>query len=257
MQHHDFVNFSELWATTNDVSANGKVLSPSAMSIVFDDLTDYPLDWVKKALSIHRKQNKFAPTVADIVEIITSKQPKHPSADEAWVKVLMAMDERVTVVLTTVMQAARSETMAAWDVKNTNPMRMAFRSVYERLVSFQPPIVWEVSLGHDASGRASVINAAVDQGLLPEHKHLELPTPVVVQKLLNGIRLATENGKIVNPSEKSKQMLDQLKNNTFLKTTKTENDQVSDGIAQREADCLAFEQKRAEQLAAIQAKAAS
>lgn len=255
MQKHEYTKFNELWQICNELSVNGKMVSKPAMDLIFEDLKDYPLAWIDKALAIHRKTNKFAPTVADIIAIIQSKQPKHPSADEAWVKVLEAMDERRTVVFTTAMLAAKCEVDAAWDEKNHTAMRMAFRAVYDRMIASNPPVEWVVSLGDDPNGRAHVVNAAVDAGLLPAAQRILLENqPEKMGNLIAALENQQDKNTLAGQVEKTKLALRSLKSNTFMADNRTENERLNAEISARDEKRLEWKKKVDEHLRLVFAR---
>lgn len=184
MNSNDFQDFSELWVATNEMSANGKVLSPRAMEMVFAALQKYPFELVQQALETHIASNQFAPTVAGIIEIITKGTGgNRPTADEAWND--LPKNEDYPCVWT-------EEMSEAWGLVANNyyegdkiGSRMGFKACYERLCEeaklFGKPVKWSFSHGLKKDTYQVVIDRAVAQGRLSTQRASEvmqaLPVP--------------------------------------------------------------------------------
>jgi hypothetical protein len=191
MTKNDFGEFCEAWLLAQELGANGKVYSKSAMVELFEMLVAYPLDEIKRALRKHRFDNKFAPILHDILAILGQDKPQHIPADEAWAIALQSMDEAETVIVTDQILQART---VAWGIYAENDLvgaRMAFRAAYERAIQTAPQPVWRVSLGHDKQRRADALTKAVERGQLPHSElaileNLEKST-LTVQQLIQEI----------------------------------------------------------------------
>jgi hypothetical protein len=178
MNKTDFKIFCSTWAFSQEIGVNGKELSDKAMCRVFEMLMPYPLSAVLKAFDTHNKTNRFAPTPADLIEILESHKPRHLGANEAWSLALKSMDEFETVVLTDEIMNARA---IAWNIYADGDeigARMAFREAYEREIKNAGTPTWKVSLGFDTQRREEAIRQAVDKNLLPKSELLKIGVEV-------------------------------------------------------------------------------
>jgi len=238
MQKSDFKQFAERWADIHDVMPGGKVFSQRTMTIVFDALEDYPLEAVFQAIKIHAKMGKFAPSPADIVEIISERTgAKHIGCEEAWSIALESFDEYSTVVWTQPIAEARAIASNLYFDGDKVAARMAFKDAYNRIIKTAPEPSWTVTEGFDMARRADAIKQAVLLKRLPPLKadshHLIEPPTTTVAGLIESAQVKT--GK-VSP-------LAQLK---LIKSSLAANE--DDGIARREKERLAFELHRQEML---------
>ena len=85
----NFEIFKKEWVTAHEVSAGNKIPSDLAINKSFEILKHYNINHVIKAIDIHCKNEKFAPTPADIEQIFKDRgiftdlsDVKCPSADE-------------------------------------------------------------------------------------------------------------------------------------------------------------------------------
>jgi len=160
-------------------------LSPAAARVMAMDLSPYPEAQVFGALEACRLELKGKLTTADVLSRLADGRP---GPEEAWSIVASSLtDESVTVVRTDEMVEAFGAALPLAD--DPIAARMAFKEVYARALLAarrgRLPIKWQVSLGHSASGRASVLLDAVEKGrikldyaqrLLPNlqgHPHFE------------------------------------------------------------------------------------
>lgn len=169
MQPSDFQEFQKHWMAACEISANPNRPSNLTLSVVFNDLIEYPIEWVVFALSHHRRTNKFAPVVADILQIIKDHSGQnHPGADEAWALALESFDESKTVIWTQEIAQARA---AAWNVYAEAGQIQAwktFKDVYERILkTTHTPPRWIPCYGSDKQHRITAIENAVLKNLLP------------------------------------------------------------------------------------------
>ena len=89
MNKSDHENFVDVWLTAHESSASNKQPSNNAVNYVFELLCEYSIEHIKKALSEHGNNCKFAPTPADVVKILQnhsiygdSANVECPSVDE-------------------------------------------------------------------------------------------------------------------------------------------------------------------------------
>lgn len=169
---NDFSEFQKQWLACCQIAANSTRPNDFALSLIFEDLIEYPLEIVTYALRMHRKTDKFAPTPSDIERIIKDNYGlNHPTADEAWAVVLESLDENKTVVWTLQMAEARA---IAWNVYEESGLiaaRMTFKEAYSRIIkATHTPPRWEVCYGADKNDRLRVVEKAVLKNLLPKSK---------------------------------------------------------------------------------------
>ena len=251
MKADNYQEFVEMWALTHEIMAGGKVFSKPAMDMIFETLSEHPISHISKALEIHRKTGRFAPTPSDIISIINTRtKPQHISADEAWAKCVYAFDEKETVVLTSVMLEAVAAASSVWDERNHTAARMAFRQAYERLVSTNPPIEYRASFGYDRGRRLSAVNAAVEQGLLPQTSRIAIESPADISFVVK----ALEQNASAFDKEKCRDAIAKLKLCTFMRDQRTDAEKEADKAAQRERKRQFFIEKKAEELRKIEQK---
>ena len=154
----------------------GRTFTPAAAAMFVQDLAAYPEAAVLASLARCRREVRGALTLADVIARIDDGRP---TADEAWAEV--PHDERASAVWTT--EAAQAfglafELIAAGD---RVAARLAFRDAYNRLVAEardqRRPVRWEVSLGHDRTQRAVVLQRAVERGRIPAEYATRLLPP--------------------------------------------------------------------------------
>ena len=191
MNKNEFNQFQEEWDAAMEASANGKILSPKVMSMIFEDFEPYSLHTIINALAHHRRICKYAPTVADITAIITPELPNpHIGADEAWALAKLAMDNNNSVVVTPEILQAMDIASEVFNQRDENPARMAFRDAYTRIVRESPEKpAWFVSAGNDKSLTECVVRDAIRLGRLAvgsaDKYALDAPT-TTVQALIEG-----------------------------------------------------------------------
>lgn len=151
-----------------------KSLSDARIEVMVSDLSTYSETELLAALAACRRECRFMPTVADILERIPSE---HPSPDEAWA--LLPQNEADSAVMTEEMAEAFGTVM---NLMELDPVaaRMSFKKSYERLVSRaraeKRRPTWFPSLGINAARREAVIADAVRKNRLSaEHAQALLP----------------------------------------------------------------------------------
>jgi N-acyl-D-aspartate/D-glutamate deacylase len=171
MIESDFSQFAAIWVDAQDMSVNGKVPSESVMTKIFIGLEKWPIAVVDKAISMHSTKNKFAPTLADIIEIIeTHSASKHVSPDEAWIIAVESFDEFATVALTSEISQAKAIIQDVYQSGDTTGARMAFRAAYERIIKTAPAPKWFMSIGFDAQGRSEGAKKALRLGRITQEQ---------------------------------------------------------------------------------------
>jgi hypothetical protein len=187
----DFNAFYNAWINAHAMSSSNKVPTDTVISSVFDTLSGYPLQAVLGALSVHTKKSRFAPTPADICEIIDSRcGNEHIGSDEAWTIALKSFDENETIEMTDEIFEARNIAHAQWLEGDKIGSRMAFKDAYQRIVKTAGKPKWRPILGNDKCRIEPALQEAVRKGRLTQEqaaRHLAAPMGGgVVGKLLTG-----------------------------------------------------------------------
>lgn len=196
--------------------AMGNVITPSAAMMMADDLHEYSLPELGRALRACRREVKGRLTVADIIQRCQAEDGR-PGKDEAWAIGLESSDEYGTAVMTWEIQQAMIPAKVILDEGDQVGARMAFMSAYDRLVregrQINRPIEVIVSLGFDKERRATAIQKAVQLGRLPQieaDRHLKglcLAAPSQTAQAVAGLI----TGKVVKPKEEDRQKFMSLK----------------------------------------------
>lgn len=216
---NDFQKFTELWSSVHQSMAGGKILSSGAMELCFEVLMDYPFDLVKEATRSHMKNAKFAPTPADIIELLESKN-KRPTADEAWS--IVPKDDvngyEKTVIWT--QEIAQGWASVCQDYQTDRVgARMSFKAIYERLcneaVLMGKPVEWILAIGTDKAQQKAIIERGIAEGKLIatqtlKEKLLELDPP---KQTVAGL-IAKAGGNVINAQKwkMARDLLDQADN---------------------------------------------
>ena len=233
MNKNEFGRFCEAWASAQELGVNGKLFSKAAMTALFEDLECYPLEDINQALICHRRQNKYAPSVNDIIEILSPKATTtHIGSEEAWTIAVNAFDENNTVVITQEMFDAKVAAQPVWDLGDEIGARMAFKEVYNRKLMTAGPVKWFVSAGIDKTQTAHVVKEAIAMGRLPkgaETKYLQIEATTTSNELIEQALQRTGKDKALANIRVIKSML---------------NTTDDGGIARREQERKAFEAKR-------------
>lgn len=243
MKQQEFNQFAQLWSDTHEIMAGGKVFSNRNMAMIFDDLSDYSFEIVSKAIKIHRKQNKFAPTAADIIEIVGNYSgSKHIGAEEAWAIALESFDEYSTVVWTQPIAEARGAAYGLFLDGDKVAARMAFKDAYARIIKTADEPRWIVNEGFDKARRADAVKQAV---LLKR-----LPAGIEARYMLEAPTTTTQ--KLIEQAQEKTGKVDALAKLGMIKTILAIEE--DDGVARRERERLEFEAHRKEQLDKVEMK---
>lgn len=189
----DEPQFYELLLNTDEAIRPGsKPRTPGAMNLVFDDLRQYPLDLVAKALTAHRRdpeRGQWVPNSAHIEHQINIRRPiVWLSADEAWARA--PKENSKPAVLTNEVAQALAVAQPFIDQMHQNAdgsltprpdlvaARMAFKACYDRLIDRakleRRGPKYFVSPGGSFDEQQAVVDEGVRMGLLPA------PAPAVV-----------------------------------------------------------------------------
>lgn len=196
--------------------AMGSVITPMAAAMMADDLQDYDLGLLARALKACRQEVKGRLTVADIIQRCQAEDGR-PGKDEAWSIALDASDEYGTAVMTTEIQQAMASSNILLDEGDMVGARMAFISTYERLVrearQDARPVEWHVSIGIAKDRREPAIQRAVQLGRITQDqaalhcKPLALSAPSATGLAIAGLL----TGKVVKPNEEHREKLNALR----------------------------------------------
>lgn len=194
----------------------GNVITPSAAMMMADDLSDYSLPELGRALRACRREVKGRLSVSDIIQRCQAEDGR-PGKDEAWSIGLDSSDEYGTAVMTYEIQQAMASARILMDEGDNVGARMAFISTYERLVregrEVNRPTEWIVSLGISKERRVEAIEKAVQLGRLAgdqASKHiamLGLEAPSQTAQAIAGLI----TGKVVKPKEADREKFLTLK----------------------------------------------
>ena len=165
----------------------GQQISPTALSVMAQDLARYPQEIVVEALTNLRRESKYRMTLAAVIEQVERLQPDgRPGADEAWA--MIPMDEYTSAVMTQEMSEALHVAQPLLDAGDKIAARMAFKEAYARIVDankrngVQPS--WFPSLGQDPQGRDAVLAEAVRLGRLGAEHAIGLLPPEKIAPML-------------------------------------------------------------------------
>lgn len=155
----------------------GRTFSPAAAAVFVGDLSGFSDEIVVNALARCRREVRGVLTVADVISRIDDGRP---GPEEAWA--MLPRDEETTVVWTEEMVQAWAIARPMLEAGEDIPARMAFKEAYVKSVAEarnrKVATRWQVSLGHDTSGRTEPIRRAVELGRISaEHAKPLLPAP--------------------------------------------------------------------------------
>lgn len=188
MIDQDYPHFVELWTAANQLMAGGKALSNTAMGMVFNALRNYPLQIIEQAINKHIQTAQFAPTPADIINLLKTGN-KHLSPAEAWAIVPKTVFE--SGVITNEILRAWCIASELYEKKQVFAAEKAFLAAYARIVSESElvgkPVEWTLTKGSNHDMLKTVVEDAVRLGRLkPDYANrvLEsLPKPMMVEGL--------------------------------------------------------------------------
>jgi hypothetical protein len=196
--------------------AMGNVITASTAMMMADDLADYSLPELGRALRACRREVKGRLSVADVIQRCQAEDGRL-AKDEAWAEGLESSDEYGTAVMTWEIQQAMAVAKVIMDEGDQVGARMAFMSAYERLVresrQINRPVEWIVSLGFDKERRVTAVEKAVQLKRIPREKAdlylkgLCLEAPGKTSQAIAGLI----TGKVVKPKEEDRKKFASLK----------------------------------------------
>lgn len=144
----------------------GRTFSEAAARVFVSDLSRYPEDQVIAALGRCRREVKGVLTVSDVVSRL---EDGRPGVEQAWG--MLPIGEDQTAVWTDEMSSAFGAALPLINRRDMVGARMAFKEAYTKAVMTArdagKPVNWWASIGTDAAGRWSALQAAVNDGRLP------------------------------------------------------------------------------------------
>lgn len=161
-------------AVTATAEVMGQQMAPTAIALIAEDLAEYPIADVDKALRrVRRECQRFS--LAAVIERLPNGWP---GPEEAWAS-FPKRDEDTGVVTQEALHAW-SIAEPLWEDGDKVGARMAFKEAYQEAVaqSDRRSPQWQVSLGWDVKGREEPIKRAIEQGLI-SHERVQhmLPQP--------------------------------------------------------------------------------
>ncbi len=164
-----------------DLAVTAEVLGdearPAVLALMVNELSSYPVEALRDALAICRRELKGRLTLAAILERINDG---HLAPNEAWAVALPAWDEDNTVVWTEEVASAWLVARPLLEGGDRVAARLAFLEAYGRNLKqargAKRPAVFLASLGRSVSARQAVLQQAVIAGQLRHEEvrhHLE------------------------------------------------------------------------------------
>lgn len=171
----------------------GAELSPSALRVMADDLSSFPVAAVLDAIQRTRRECPRL-TIAAVIERVDDGRP---GPEEAWG--MVPRDEESTAVWTEEMRLAHGAASTAIAEGDMVAARVAFLESYRREIAKAKangtPVRWHISLGFDPAGREAALVVAVERGRLSADRALaRLPQSDTLRKMATRDALPGPNG---------------------------------------------------------------
>lgn len=231
----------------------GQTMSAAAAELMASDLSEYPAPDIIAALTACRRELTGKLTLAAILQRVQAADGR-PDPNEAWALALAASDEFDSVVLTDEIQLALGAARAILDAGDKVGARMSFLSAYQRLVDTarreNRPAKWSLSPGFDQQRRLIAVQEAGRLGRLPAPVVQEYVAQLTHEPITqDGAAIAgLITGRIAMPTPDVRAKL-QLVKAAVEEGRAAKEKRRQDEIRARQEK---FEQRRAEQLAAIE-----
>ncbi len=152
--------------------SQSRQISPAAIDLIVQDLSEFDYDAVVKAIHIVRKKGLIvnAGTVIPLLE----KRDGRPPVELAWSMVLESMDESKSVMMTDEMIFARGSAEASFSIGDKVAARMAFKESYDMACDKNRadglPVKTFLSTGFDKNTIIPAIQKAADIGMIAQEK---------------------------------------------------------------------------------------
>ena len=233
----------------------GHALSASAAELMAEDLAEYGMEHIAAALRACRKELTGKLTLAAILQRVQAADGR-PDPNEAWSLALAATDEFDSVVLTDEIQLALGAARAILKAGDKVGARMAFLSAYQRLVDAarreNRAVKWSLSQGFDQQRRLIAVQEAGRLGRLPAPVVQEYVAQLTHEPVTeNGAAIAgLITGRTATPTPDVRAKLQLVKAAVEEARAAKEKQRLDEIRARKEK----LEQRRAEQLAAIESR---
>jgi hypothetical protein len=215
MEHKDFKDFVDAWVDANEMAANKSTPSDRVIRKAFEMLSPFSIYLVTRAINQHTATNRFAPTVADIADLLTVSN-KRPTPNEAWgmIEKPLGINHEVSAVLS-------DEMVKAWSMveddyfRDPIGARMSFLAIYESECKKNAhlPIRWKFYEGFGQSETNSqkekVIQRGINEGKLLAAdftEKLALLAPPKIESLV----MLENHAKKGEPSEAKRKALEAM-----------------------------------------------
>lgn len=180
MKTEDRTEFSQVIRATFDNYGRQSPL-PETLRVWWASMEPYGIQQFRMACLSHiRREPKFPPTLAQLLELMGHREPGRLGVEEAWSRAVLACDESETVVMNDDIAQAWGVAKPIFDLGDEVGARMAFKEAYQRITAHSTgPAKWWPSIGSDPHKRDVALSEAKRAGLLPaEQVKALLPPPM-------------------------------------------------------------------------------
>ena len=187
MKTEDRTEFSQVIRATFDNYGRQAPL-PETLRVWWASLEPYGIQQFRMACLSHiRREPKFPPTLAQLLELMGHREPGRLGVEEAWARAVLACDESETVVMNDEIAQAWGVAKPIFDLGDEVGARMAFKEAYQRITAHATgPVKWWPSIGSDQHKRDIALSEAKRAGLLPaEQIKALLPPPMPTKATAN------------------------------------------------------------------------
>lgn len=178
-------------------------LSEAAARVMAQDLAEYPLNQVLKALTKCRREVKGRLRICDVISRLDDGRP---GAEEAWA--MIPKDESGSVVWTAEMAEAYGIVYQLLADGDSIQARMAFIETYKSRVDAarleKVPVQWIPSLGFDKQARESALLIAVEKGRITQQHALSLLPPASADQ--QALSIENKSGNLEKVSDQIKKL---------------------------------------------------
>lgn len=178
MKTEDRTEFAQVIRATFDNYGRQSPL-PETLRVWWASLEPYGIQQFRMACLSHiRREPKFPPTLAQLLELMGHREPGRLGVEEAWSRAVLACDESETVVMNDEIAQAWGVAKPIFDLGDEVGARMAFKEAYQRITAHATgPVKWWPSIGCDPHKRDVALAEAQRAGLLGRDHVFELLPP--------------------------------------------------------------------------------
>lgn len=168
MKAEDRTEFTQVIRATFDNYGRQSPL-PETLRVWWASLEIYGIQQFRMACLAHiRREPKFPPTLAQLLDLLGHRDPERVGVEEAWSRAVLACNEAETVVMNDEIAEAWGVARPIFDLGDEIGARMAFKEAYQRITSRAAgPVKWWPSIGSDPHKRDAALAEARRVGLLP------------------------------------------------------------------------------------------